>query len=271
MKLLRNEIGATINSEVIGKAQPRVNDRRRGRVDNLDRRSPNDYRWNWDYKNFYAEVFIRIPQDGYFTVQINNDRISSATGRFRFFDLSSGTNIISIYENGYLIYKSRINVKNSYRMVLDFFANRGLYLLDAYPLQTNRNGSYGDVWNDIWNDPYNNNRNTNWDPYNNSNNGSYNRLPVMGNRDFESFLLALNRERFDDGKLQLMQQQLRQNSFTTGQISLLMKSLAYDKNRLDIAKAAYNNCADRENYFRLSEAFQFESTAREFKNYVGAL
>ena len=229
-----------------------------------ERRNPN-YQWNYNYNFGYAEVFIRIPEMGMFSVEIGDQRMSNSSGKFRFFDLKPGNNVISIYDKNFLVYRTRINVRNNTRMVLDYFNYNGLYLLGTYNLRDN----YGDVWNDTWNNPYNNSNNNDgyWDPSDNFGNGnSYNDL--MNDREFSSFLQMLKRQSFDDDKLNFLAPQLNSTSFNSNQIKLIMKEFSFDKNRLEFAKRAYKNCVDKRNYYLLNDAFDFDSYARQLNDYI---
>ncbi|WP_435522376.1 hypothetical protein [Chryseobacterium indoltheticum] len=72
---------------------------------NTNRRSAKtNYQWNNNYG--YAEVFLRIPEQGNFSVELADQLISNNSGKYRFFDLPSGRIPISIYENGYLMYRT---------------------------------------------------------------------------------------------------------------------------------------------------------------------
>lgn len=214
------------------------------------------YQWNRNYG--YAEVFLRVPEQGFFTVEVGDQMIANGSGKFRFFDLQSGRVLVSIYENGFLIYRSSLMLRNNSRMVLDFFTNEGLYLLDSYPVQ----GQYGfNDWNDIWNNPYGNS------PGNWGNQGN-----VMDNNTFRRFFDMMKKnERFDDGKIALINQQMRNSMFTAEQIRDLVKSLSFDKNKLSLAKSMYRNCADKDRYFVVYDAFDFESSKRELMNYISRL
>ncbi|MDC8099834.1 DUF4476 domain-containing protein [Chryseobacterium rhizosphaerae] len=211
------------------------------------------YQWNKNYG--YAEVFLRIPEQGFFTVEIGDQMMANGSGKYRFFDLQSGRIPIAIYENGFLMYRTTLMLRNNSRMVLDFFTNEGLYLLDSYPVQ----GQYGfNDWNDVWNNPYGN-QSGNW---NNAGN-------VMDNTTFRQFFEMLQRnEKFDDGKIAMINQQMRNSRFTAAQIRDLVKSISFDKNKLSLAKSMYRNCADKNKYFLVSDAFDFESSKRELMEYV---
>ncbi|AZA89687.1 Uncharacterised protein [Chryseobacterium nakagawai] len=216
---------------------------------------------NYKYiqKNYgYAEVFLRIPEQGFFTVEVGDQVIANGSGKYRFFDLQSGKIPISIYENCFLIYRTSLMLRNNNRMMLDFFINEGLYLLDSYPIQ----GQYAfNDWNDLWNNPYGN-QSGNW---NNSGN-------VMDNATFRQFFEMLQRtEKFDDGKVALINQQVKNSMFTAAQIRDLVKSLSFDKNKLIVAKSMYLSCVDKNKYFMVYEAFDFENSKRELRDYISSL
>ncbi len=216
---------------------------------------------NYKYiqKNYgYAEVFLRIPEQGFFTVEVGDQVIANGSGKYRFFDLQFGKMPISIYENGFLIYRTSLMLRNNNRMMLDFFINEGLYLLDSYPIQ----GQYAfNDWNDLWNNPYGN-QSGNW---NNSGN-------VMDNATFRQFFEMLQRtEKFDDGKVALINQQMKNSMFTAAQIRDLVKSLSFDKNKLIVAKSMYLSCVDKNKYFMVYEAFDFENSKRELRDYISSL
>ena len=77
--------------------------------------------WEYDYNGGYAEVFIRIPERGRFTVSIGDQEITSTTGMYRFFDLTATPQPLSIWQGRTLIYRVTINPRDNTRMVMDFF------------------------------------------------------------------------------------------------------------------------------------------------------
>ena len=223
---------------------------------NNSNRNP-DYRWNQNFG--YSEVFLRIPEQGYFTVEVEDQIMSNASGKYRFFELPSGRIPISIYENGYLLFRTTIQIQNNSRMVLDFFTNYGLYLLDTYPV---RNQNYGiNDWNDIWNNPYGN------QGQQHGNNNYYGN--VMNDGAFVQFLNILKRNaNFDEDKMNLVTQQSRNSSFTSEQVRVLLKELSFDKNRLTLAKSLYSKCVDKNNYFVVYDVFDFDANKKELMKYI---
>lgn len=223
---------------------------------NQNRKPTNpNYQWNQNYG--YAEVFLRIPEQGYFSVELADQMIANNSGRYRFFDLPSGRIPISIYDNGYLIYRTTLNVRNNSRMVLDFFTDEGLYLLDSYPLQ---NGYYGfNNWNDLWNNPYGNS----------GNNGSVNYPDVMDHLTFQQFMSAMKKDAwFDDKKITFINQQGRHAMFTSEQIAVLVKDLSFDKNKIALAKSLFSKCVDKQKYFVVGDALDFESSRKDLLDFI---
>ncbi|UKB81611.1 DUF4476 domain-containing protein [Chryseobacterium sp. MEBOG07] len=223
---------------------------------NENRIKNSNYQWNRNYG--YAEVFLRIPEQGFFTVEVGDQMMANGSGKYRFFDLSSGRMSISIYENGFLIYRTTLMLRNNSRMVLDFFTNEGLYLLDSYPVQ----GQYGfNDWNDVWNNPYGN-QSGDWSHQGN----------VMDNNSFRQFFdMMMSNESFDDGKVAMINQQMRTSMFTSAQIRELVKAISFDNKKLALAKSMYRNCVDKNRYFMVYDAFDFESSKRELMDYISKL
>jgi len=259
-ELLRNEASKneieTLISKTTGSRNSNNSGFRNPNSSGSKIKNPN-YQWNQSYG--YSEVFLRIPELGYFSIELGDQVISNNSGKFRFFDLPSGRIPISIYDNGYLLYRTTLNVRNNSRMVLDFFTDKGLFLLDSYPV---KNQSYGfNNWNDVWNNPYGNQGN-NW-----SNPGNY--ANVMDNNTFNQFLEMLQKNaRFDDSRLSMINQQARSAMFTSQQITILVKEMSFDKNKLSLAKSMYFNCADKSKYFLVYDAFDFESSKRELMDFI---
>lgn len=263
-ELLKNEVS---KNEIKSSNTKRQDSRDNNSSNSTGFRNPNNqnnsnrkpisanYQWNQNYG--YAEVFVRIPEQGYFSVELADQMISNNSGKYRFFDLPSGRMPISIYDNGYLIYRTTLNVRNNSRLVLDFFTNEGLYLLDSYPLQ---NGYYGfENWNDLWNNPYGNL----------GNNGNVNNPNVMDGQTFQQFISAMKKDAwFDDKKIAFINQQGRHAMFTSEQISILVKDLSFDKNRVILAKSLFSKCVDKQKYFIVGDAFDFESNRRDLMDFI---
>ena len=267
-KLIPNEIPTNRNSSLGNKNTS--NSRDRGRM------NPN-YNWNYNYNMGYSEVFLRIPQNGFYTVTIDDQTISNNNGRYRFFDLNAGNHTMTITMGRNIIYRTRFSTPNNTRMVLDFFMYEGLFLLDSLPLGYNgmNNNNYGNIWNSYWNDIYNNPNNNNnygWNPNgNNWNNGNGNNNGNnVNNFDFEQFYNVIQKQTFNNSKIDIIKGQNNNAVWRTEEIKRLLQLFSFDKDRLEVAKLCYANCIDKQNYFNLYPVFSFNTSVIELNKFINS-
>lgn len=229
-----------------------------GRNNNVQRGGRNNRQntvYNWSNNYGFSEVFLRIPERGMFRVTIGNQSIENDTGKFRFFDLTAGNQKISIYKNNYLMYRSPISVVNNTRLILDFFGDRGLYLLNSHPIQ----GDYYGIgsWDDIWNNPYQPGHS---EPV----------VVIMSGPDFNLFAKNVKKqESFDKGKIGMISSQAKHTDFTAKQIKTLMDILDFDNARVELGQLLYPICVDKENFYLVYDALDFESNKRKLRDAIG--
>ncbi|MBV7440572.1 DUF4476 domain-containing protein [Weeksellaceae bacterium TAE3-ERU29] len=208
--------------------------------------------WDWQNNRDYSEIFIRVPERGYFTIELNDQMVGNRKGMFRFFDVNAGTKNISIYKNGYLVYRTKMRVRSNSRILLDFFTRDGLYLVDILPINNQRN-----------NIPWNPNK---WEipSRNNSYYGN-----VMNNVEFNQFFNYYKEEGdFDRERVSIIENQMQSSLFTAGQIRDLLKEFSFDSSRLEIAKHLFDKCVDRQNFYIVYDVFDFNSNKNELRNYT---
>ena len=251
-KFLRNEAKASdINSVRI---EIGIEGNRNKRPDlQRYRTAPDQYQWD-PAPYGYSEVFLRIPDRGFFTVTLGDQQISGATGKFRFFDVRSGSVPMSIYLNGFLIYRTTIVAHQNSRTVLDYFVEYGLYELAVYPVDKQW---YGGEWNDIWNDPYRAGSHLATDP----------RVPVMPEEVFANFYNSYRKLTFDKERIAFINQQ-RNTAYTCAQIKQLLRVFDFDNNKVEMGKQLYDLCADKGNFFTIYDIFTFDSYKRQLMEYV---
>ena len=251
-KFLRNEASTSdINSVRI---EVDVDGSRNRRPDLQQyRTAPGQYQWN-PAPYGYSEVFLRIADSGFFTVTLGDQQISGPTGKFRFFDVRSGAVPMSIYLNGFLIYRTTITVQQNSRTVLDYFVQYGLYELAVYPIDKQW---YGGEWNDIWNNPYQAGSHLSVAPH----------VPVMPEEVFANFYNSYRKLNFDKERIAFINQQ-RNTAYTCAQIKQLLRALDFENNKVDMGKHLYDLCADKGNFFTIYDIFTFDSYKRQLMEYV---
>ena len=252
---------ATTPSERRGNGSNTTTARGGGQVQNQNNTSINRGNNTYSYRYDNAELYLRVLDGGFYTVQLGNQRISNSSGKFGFVDVGSGRNTLAIYRNGYLVYRINVTMKKNYRMVLDFSQDSGLYMLDHYYVR-NQNYAYNN-WNSMWNNVYSIYGTPNYGFYGNQSYGY-----VMDNMEFNDFASAVRNNSFDSNKLSLIKQQLKSTMFTAQQIRTLMNMIDFDSNRLQLGKMMYTNCVDRNNFYKVYETFDFDSNRRNLMSYV---
>ncbi|RYY86626.1 MAG: DUF4476 domain-containing protein [Chitinophagaceae bacterium] len=146
------------------------------------------------------------------------------------------------------------------------------------------NGNYGDSqsWTDAdwnngnWGNGNNGGNHGGWGNGNNGgNNGGYGNggygngsNGAMNASSFTALLQQLRNENFDNTKMTIAKDALSSNRVSTVQIKQLMQLFSFDNDRLELAKAAYPRCTDKNNYFQLSDAFEFSSSKESLSAWV---
>ncbi|MBL0135749.1 MAG: DUF4476 domain-containing protein [Chitinophagaceae bacterium] len=68
---------------------------------------------------------------------------------------------------------------------------------------------------------------------------------------------ALRRENFENSRLAIAKQSGERNAFSAQQVKEIVRLFDFEKNKLELAKAAYANTIDKKNYFVIYDAFSF--------------
>lgn len=90
----------------------------------------------------------------------------------------------------------------------------------------------------------------------------------MASGDFKEVLTSLNSKTFSDSKMTQAKQVLRGNCMSAEQIKTVMGTFTYEDDKLEFAKAAYDRCADPQNYWKLNDAFDYEMTIDELNEFL---
>jgi hypothetical protein len=194
-------------------------------------------------------------------------------------DLMPGYHTVKIYQRmrnfkpspgnsngGYrLVYNATIFVRANYHV--DITVNRfGKAFKDEQPI----NGNYYDNDDDWADDNWNNNNEWNengWDDdWNNNSNSNFNR--AMTTQQFERFKTSLSSESFDNTRMNIAKQVLGANYVTSAQVKEMLSFFSFENNKLEMAKYAYKNTIDKNEYYTVGDVFTFSSNKDELMNYI---
>jgi Domain of unknown function (DUF4476) len=134
----------------------------------------------------------------------------------------------------------------------------------------NRNGNNGNGRKKYKHRRYNNNYPNQYP--NNYPNNYPNQYP-NGNQqistiDFNSIKQYIQKESFDDRKLNIAKQAATNSYFSVVQVKKLMTLLAFDEGKLELAKYYYNRTIDKNNYYQLTDALTFGTNKDALLEYI---
>jgi hypothetical protein len=90
----------------------------------------------------------------------------------------------------------------------------------------------------------------------------------MSATEFKSAKESIGSKSFDDSKLKIAKQVLGNNCMSSDQVKEVMGLFSFEQSKLDFAKYAYGHTADQKNYYKINDAFTFESSITELDNHI---
>jgi len=86
---------------------------------------------------------------------------------------------------------------------------------------------------------------------------------------FYSLKQAVINRHFDSTKRELLAGALKNNPITAAQLYELLNLLDFESSKVEIAKIGYANVVDKENFFKVYDAFTFDSSISELQRFIG--
>ncbi|PKP23195.1 MAG: hypothetical protein CVU05_00515 [Bacteroidetes bacterium HGW-Bacteroidetes-21] len=92
----------------------------------------------------------------------------------------------------------------------------------------------------------------------------------MKENDFAEAKASVASKSFEDSKLTIAKQVTSSNCLLCSQVKEMMSTFSFEDTKLEFAKFAYDYVYDLNNYYKLNDAFTFESTIDELNQYVNS-
>ncbi|HLO90490.1 MAG: DUF4476 domain-containing protein [Chloroflexota bacterium] len=86
--------------------------------------------------------------------------------------------------------------------------------------------------------------------------------------EFASVKQSIASKSFDDTRLTIAKQVIASNCLLSSQVKEIMLLFTFEDTRLDLAKYAYGYTYDIGNFYKLNDAFTFESSIEELNEYI---
>lgn len=90
----------------------------------------------------------------------------------------------------------------------------------------------------------------------------------MAAADFEDASASISSKGFDETKLTLAKQIAGSNCLSTTQVKAVMELFGFEDSKLDFAKFAYDHVSDRNNYYKVNDAFGFSGSVDALNSYI---
>jgi hypothetical protein len=91
--------------------------------------------------------------------------------------------------------------------------------------------------------------------------------PMMPN-DFESMKSSISSKSFEESRMTIAKQIINSNCLLSSQVREVMLLFSFEDTRLEFAKYAYGRTYDIGNYYKVNDAFTFESSIEDLNDYI---
>ncbi|MCL2246543.1 MAG: DUF4476 domain-containing protein [Lentimicrobiaceae bacterium] len=90
----------------------------------------------------------------------------------------------------------------------------------------------------------------------------------MHPNDFNRAFNSIQKESFENSKLDIAKQITSNNWLCVSQIVQICNLFSFENSKLEYAKYAYRYCVDKNNYFQLNDVFSFSTSKDELRKYI---
>ncbi|WP_288883089.1 DUF4476 domain-containing protein [Pedobacter panaciterrae] len=215
-----------------------------------------------------TELFIEVAEQGKIVVYVNDEQVGSSKGRFRFYDVENTSPTVIIIRNNRQIAKTTLSLTRNSRTIARYSSFDGLKVVKTLPM-FDANQYALDNWDGIFDStPDGPTRPSRPAEPGRPTRPTLSRDKIMSNQSFDQLLNMVTRTDFDSGKIKLVKSALNNNKISASQLTALVKVFDFDASRLEISKSAYDSVADKQNYFKVTEAFEFDFSKDQLMDYI---
>jgi hypothetical protein len=86
--------------------------------------------------------------------------------------------------------------------------------------------------------------------------------------DFEVAAASIKSKSFSDSKMTLAKKASKENCLTAVQIKTILDIFDFESSKIEYAKYAYDYCFDPNNYYKVNDTFEFESSIEKLDAYI---
>lgn len=90
----------------------------------------------------------------------------------------------------------------------------------------------------------------------------------ISDSEFAEICSSIKSKSFEDSKLTLAKQVIKSNVMSSAQIAKIMNLFDFESTKLEFAKFAYDFAYDKNNYYKVNDVFDFESSIDDLNEYI---
>lgn len=90
----------------------------------------------------------------------------------------------------------------------------------------------------------------------------------MPQTDFNRAVSIIQKESFENSKLEVAKQMTSNNRLCVAQIIQICRIFSFENTKLEYAKYAYWYCVDKHNYYQLNEVFTYSSSKDQLRDFI---
>ncbi|MCC6866139.1 MAG: DUF4476 domain-containing protein [Ignavibacteria bacterium] len=94
------------------------------------------------------------------------------------------------------------------------------------------------------------------------------RYKIMKKEDFNDLKSSVSNRSFESSNIAVLKTAIDKNYLSSEQLRELLNYFTFEDSKLEIAKYAYKKVCDQKNFFKVYDAFDFDSSITELKNYI---
>lgn len=91
---------------------------------------------------------------------------------------------------------------------------------------------------------------------------------IISDKDYSDMLAAVKKESFENSKLDIARSFFSAQHHNTEQVLGMVKLFSFEKNKVTFAKLAYAKTVDKQNYYKIYDAFSFSTSKQELSEYI---
>ena len=207
----------------------------------------------------HSRLHLNLFNDGQFVVMVDGIRYTNVSGHVNINNLRAGTHqvkIVEVFGQGRgrgmgreVLYNGSINIPFSSAVFARLTNNLSLRVTEIQRLQApNPRNSYHQRYD----------------------NRQY-RAPSPPARGMDAFVVTkrqMTRTAFDNNRLEIAKQFVRQSNPTSQEVAQLMQLLSFDNSKLNLAKYAYRFTVDKRNYHLVESSLLFDDSVRKLRRFI---